>query len=204
MNTIKLNGNMVKVITFIMMVALISGSAFAREAMRGGGFHGGMHGGFSHHGWYGHGDGFFLGPGWFWGPTIVYGDVPYYYYDGSYYRVLDGDMVAVEVPIEKPKPIEPAQAVATSQKKEPAIEATGSTQKPVTKTMEGAQAKDQAINEIKPSGDLDGPVTINVPNEKGDFTPVKLVKHDKGYIGPQGEFYADHPTVEQLKALYGK
>ncbi len=45
--------------------------------------------------------------------------------------------------------------------------------------------------------------TINVPNSKGGFTPVRLIKHKNGYTGPQGEFYAGHPTVAALKALYG-
>ena len=44
---------------------------------------------------------------------------------------------------------------------------------------------------------------INIPNSKGGFTPVRLIKHKNGYIGPQGEFYAGHPTVDALKALYG-
>jgi hypothetical protein len=47
-------------------------------------------------------------------------------------------------------------------------------------------------------------VTINVPNSNGSFTPVTLVKKNDGYIGPQGEYYAGHPTLEQLKALYGQ
>lgn len=47
-------------------------------------------------------------------------------------------------------------------------------------------------------------VTINVPNSNGSYTPVTLVKHNNGYIGPQGEYYPGHPTIEQLKALYGK
>ena len=46
-------------------------------------------------------------------------------------------------------------------------------------------------------------VQINVPNSNGSYTTVKLTKSNNGYIGPQGEFYAGHPTVEQLKALYG-
>jgi hypothetical protein len=49
-----------------------------------------------------------------------------------------------------------------------------------------------------------GEVTINVPNSDGSYTPVKLIKHDNGYIGPQGEYYPGNPTVGQLKALYGK
>jgi len=46
-------------------------------------------------------------------------------------------------------------------------------------------------------------IEINVPNSNGSYTTVKLTKSNNGYIGPQGEFYAGHPTVEQLKALYG-
>jgi len=46
-------------------------------------------------------------------------------------------------------------------------------------------------------------VTINVPNANGSFTPVTLVKSGNGYIGPQGEYYSGHPTVGQLRALYG-
>ena len=46
-------------------------------------------------------------------------------------------------------------------------------------------------------------VVINVPNLNGSYTPVTLVKLNNGYIGPQGEFYPQHPTVEQLRALYG-
>jgi hypothetical protein len=47
-------------------------------------------------------------------------------------------------------------------------------------------------------------VTINVPNSNGSYTPIMLVKHNNGYIGPQGEYYSGNPTVEQLRALYGK
>jgi len=46
-------------------------------------------------------------------------------------------------------------------------------------------------------------VTINVPNSKGGYTPVTLVKYKSGYIGPQSEYYEGHATVEQLRALYG-
>jgi hypothetical protein len=46
--------------------------------------------------------------------------------------------------------------------------------------------------------------TVNVPNASGGYTAVKLVKGDKGYIGPQGEFYPSNPTIAELKVLYGK
>ena len=46
--------------------------------------------------------------------------------------------------------------------------------------------------------------TVNVPNIKGGFTAVTLKKAANGYIGPQGEFYPEFPTVEQLQIMYGK
>ncbi len=47
-------------------------------------------------------------------------------------------------------------------------------------------------------------LTVNVPNSGGGYTPVNLVKKGDGYVGPQGEYYQGNPTVDQLKALYGK
>jgi hypothetical protein len=55
----------------------------------------------------------------------------------------------------------------------------------------------------QPQGNVET-MTVNIPNSKGGYTPVKLVKKDSGgYVGPQGEFYPTNPTVEQLKVLYG-
>ena len=44
---------------------------------------------------------------------------------------------------------------------------------------------------------------IHIPNDNGSYTLVILKKVEKGFVGPQGEYYPEHPTVEQLKALYG-
>jgi len=45
---------------------------------------------------------------------------------------------------------------------------------------------------------------IHIPNSNGSYTAVTLQKSGDGYIGPQGEYYPEHPTVAQLKVLYGK
>lgn len=58
-----------------------------------------------------------------------------------------------------------------------------------------------AANTGMPPGES---ITVNVPNSNGSFTPVKLVKYQDGYIGPQGEYYPGNPTVDQLRVLYGK
>ncbi|OGS45836.1 MAG: hypothetical protein A2539_05555 [Elusimicrobia bacterium RIFOXYD2_FULL_34_15] len=65
------------------------------------------------------------------------------------------------------------------------------------------QKKDIKIEE--PDKNLSGDdYMVNVPNSDGSFTAVKLKKNKDGFVGPQGEFYHKHPSIEQLKVLYGK
>ena len=45
---------------------------------------------------------------------------------------------------------------------------------------------------------------VNVPNNTGGYTTVLIKKSGNGYVGPQGEFYANFPSVAQLKAMYVK
>lgn len=44
---------------------------------------------------------------------------------------------------------------------------------------------------------------VNVPNNKGGYTPVVIKKWGNGYLGPQGELYYPFPEASQLKAMYG-
>ena len=45
---------------------------------------------------------------------------------------------------------------------------------------------------------------VHIPNANGSYTLVVLKKTEKGFVGPQGEIYPEHPTVEQLKDMYAK
>ena len=47
-------------------------------------------------------------------------------------------------------------------------------------------------------------ITINIPNDHGTFTAVTLKRSGNGFIGPQGEFYSEFPSVAQLRVIYGK
>jgi hypothetical protein len=47
-------------------------------------------------------------------------------------------------------------------------------------------------------------ITVNIPNTSGSYTSIDLVKYGNGYLGPQGEYYPSHPTVSQLRVLYGR
>ena len=153
------------------------GSGFRGVGFHGGGFHGYVWSrGFFHRHYWG---GFYIGPVWYPGPTIVVADVPYYYYSGEYYTPSGDVLVAATPPV-----VEPTVAPEASTPSEEAASAPTKVESQTT----------------QPSGET---ATINVPNSSGGYTPVKLVKTDKGYVGPQGEFYQGHPTVAQLKVFYG-
>lgn len=61
-----------------------------------------------------------------------------------------------------------------------------------------------ATTTTSPSSADEDSITINIPNKNGGYTPVVIKKTDKGFVGPQGEFYAEFPKVSQLQTVYGK
>ena len=46
-------------------------------------------------------------------------------------------------------------------------------------------------------------VVVEIHNDNGSVTPVRLKRKDCAYIGPKGEHYEELPTEEQLKPIYG-
>lgn len=45
--------------------------------------------------------------------------------------------------------------------------------------------------------------TVNIPNSRGGYTSITMIRSGSGFVGPQGEFYQNYPTVEQLRTMYG-
>ena len=107
--------------------------------------------------------------------TVVVAGVPYYYSNNYYYQPYPyGGYIVVPPPVL-------AQPVMAMPQSAPAA-------------FPMAQPQPQTQEES----------TINIPNTGGGYTAVMLKKAGAGYVGPQGEYYSDNPTVEQLKVLYGK
>jgi hypothetical protein len=46
-------------------------------------------------------------------------------------------------------------------------------------------------------------VVVEIHNDNGSITPVRLRRKDCAFIGPKGERYEEMPTEEQLKPIYG-
>jgi hypothetical protein len=110
--------------------------------------------------------------------TFVINGIRYYSCDGYYFRSCPSGYVVVPAP--------QATSAGSTAPSQPAAKPSSEEAAPQTKAT-----TDNSV------------VTINIPNSGGGFTPVKLTKYKDGYKGPQGEFYQGHPTVDELKALYG-
>lgn len=158
------------------------GGSYSGSGYRGGGgyyFHEGFRG---HYGW-GRWPSWSVGAYFSYLPddyTTYYVDgSPYYYCDGSYFSPYsEGGYLVV-----------PAPDLSNATTAEPMVQTA-----PETIPQPTAEQPQSASN---------GPIVINVPNSKGGFTPVKLVRSKDGYLGPQGEYYPGHPTIAALRVLYG-
>ncbi len=111
------------------------------------------------------------------GRYVVINGQSYYYCDGNYYQQIPQGYIIVQPPV---------------------VVAAPATNYYVAPTAPAAPVIVQA-----PAGEGQ-PIEVNVPNSDGTFTKVTLFRHGSGYKGPQGEYYQGNPTVDQLRALYGR
>ena len=157
--------------------------------------------------------------------VVVIGGVVYYVSDDVYYRpTVDGGYTVVERPVEPAVPVvaapAPAPQPATVTLYVPKKAGDGFT--PVTlKKIDGGLLGPQGefypmmppvslLTEMYGIPDYlqethTNNYFVHVPNKDGQtYTRVELTRRNGGFVGPQGEFYPEHPTVEQLKAMYAK
>lgn len=124
--------------------------------------------------------------------TVVSNGMPYYYYGYTYYisapngYAVAATPVAPQIPTQAP--VAPLPAMPTS------LPAPAAAAQPAA-TVTTSPAKTEGNNDA---------FEIYIPNGNGSYTSVTLRKTEKGFLGPQGEFYQDHPTVEQLRERYTK
>jgi len=164
---------------------------------------------------------------------FFYRGIEYYFWEGMFYRLLFGRYEVVPAPVgvivaEIPTGCQPVVVAGTAyySVNDVTYVSTSSGYKVVPEPKvvvidkaeiraeanremalnEKAQATAQAKTAVQSifTTSSEGSFTVNVPNSQGSYTAVEIRKAAGGYIGPQGEFYADFPKVEQLKAMYAK
>ncbi len=162
--------------------------------------------------------------------TVIYSSgVPYYYYGGSYFTAVPGGYMVVNPPVvvqQQPQTIvvqQPApQQVVVQQPapqqvvvQQPAPQQQVVMQQPVqqqpaVQAVSAPQQQNYNAPPAYPSALTPAPKSdsstydIYLPNGNGTFTLVQLSKTGNGYLGPQGEYYPEHPTMDQLKERYLK
>jgi len=129
--------------------------------------------------------------------TVVINGVAYYYYSYTYYVLTPEGYIVANPPV--------ATAVQTVP---PAVVPAATTTTTTTTTASTARTNQQETkaSTAQPAATQSETDTfdIHIPNGDGSFTLVRLKKTEKGFLGPQGEFYPDHPSIDQLKERYVK
>ena len=137
--------------------------------------------------------------------TILVAGLPYYYYGGVFYRRGPSRYVIVTAPVGAVVPVLPVeyQSVVINGTTYYTYDNVYYVQSPAgyTVTPTPVVAQVPSVQTTTPSEDA---YVVHVPNANGSYTPVVLKKSGEGFVGPQGEYYPKHPTVEQLKVMYAK
>jgi hypothetical protein len=120
------------------------------------------------------------------GYTVYYANgMPYYYYSNTYYVPAPNGYVVAAPPVAPAMPQAPAYQAAMPQPAAP-------------QTVAPAQAPAAPVVSQTP----DDAFEIRLSNGNGSYTSITLRKTNQGFLGPQGEFYSDHPTEDQLRQRY--
>ena len=159
------------------------------------------------------------------------GEAKYYYYDGLYYSRMGGEYILIAPPIGAvvaaippeyqpvvingvtyyvdngvyyvytrygyqvvPQPVTVVQAA-------PAVVAPPA---PAPVIVPAPATPPQAPVVTSTALSADESFTVNIPNAKGGYAAVIIKRSGTGFVGPQGEFYAEFPKVSQLQVMYGK
>ena len=185
----------------------------------GGYYHDRGHGFYGWHdhpqyGWHFH----YLPAGYF---TVWAGGARYYYYDGLYYSYIgNGDYVIVNPPVGAyvnsiPPDFQPVFINGRTYYTDNGVYYILTHHhgyKVVVAPVVYAQPQQVVVTQPAPVTVVAAPVTVNsqdsfpvnIPNNSGSYTSVVIRRSGNGYVGPQGEFYAQFPSVAQLKAMYGE
>jgi len=131
--------------------------------------------------------------------TVRVGWHNYYYYDGLYYTNVGGDYVLVSPPVGAYVAVIPSdfQPVIINGR-------TYYTDNGVYYILTRHHGYKVVVAPVVYAQPVQDSFPVNIPNNSGGYTTVVIKKSGNGFVGPQGEFYPQFPSVAQLKAMYSK
>jgi hypothetical protein len=141
--------------------------------------------------------------------TVRVGWHSYYYYDGLYYNYVGGDYVLITPPVGAyvsviPPDFQPVLINGRTYYTDNGVYYI-LTRRHGYKVVAApvVYAPVQPVVVAQPDTAQDS-FPVNIPNNSGGYTTVVIRKSGSGFVGPQGEFYAQFPSVAQLKVMYSK
>jgi len=134
--------------------------------------------------------------------TVWVGMHRYYYYDGLYYNYIGGDYVLVNPPIGAyvtviPPDFQPVVINGVTYYTNNGIYY-------ILTRHHGYKVVEAPMVYAQPAVVAQDTFPINVPNNNGSYITLVIKRSGNGYVGPQGEFYAQFPSIAQLKVMYAK
>ncbi len=132
---------------------------------------------------------------------VIVNNRPYYMYGYTYYDYTPSGYMVINPPAYAPQTMTPVVAAPQPVMQAPTVQAAAQTVQAPAAVPAPAVSAATAPVAAPESSDVDS-FEIHLPNGDGSFTLVTLKKTSTGFLGPQGEFYPDHPTVDQLKDRY--
>jgi hypothetical protein len=143
--------------------------------------------------------------------TIWVGMHRYYYYDGLYYTYIGGDYVIVNPPIGAhvtviPPDFQPVLINGVTYYTDNGIYyiLTKHHGYKVVVHPTPFVVTQPAVTVVAAPVSVQDSFPVNIPNNNGGYVTVVIKKSGNGFVGPQGEFYAQFPSVAQLKVMYTK
>ena len=125
--------------------------------------------------------------------VIIIDGVPYYTVNNVTYMYTPYGYQVVPQPAIVQTVVQPA--VVTAPNTAPSIQAAAPA---------SAKTAVENTSQAAPATNAEDSFTVNIPNSKGTYTPVTLKRSGNGFVGPQGEYYPQFPSIEQLKVMYAK
>jgi len=140
---------------------------------------------------------------------IKVGRESFFYGDGFFYRYTPRGYILVAPPVGAIVPILPEEHTTVLVQKTPyyVYEDTYYVTAPSGGYVVTAAPPVTEATQVPVTIEKKAPIDeyeIQIPNANGSYTLVVIRKTEKGFVGPQGEIYPEHPTVEQLKQMYAK
>ncbi|MBU9888994.1 MAG: hypothetical protein KTQ49_03890 [Candidatus Omnitrophica bacterium] len=137
--------------------------------------------------------------------TLKIANEVFYYLDGMYYRYTPAGYVVVTAPRGAMVPVLPPyyRQIPYEGKTYVYYNSTYYVQEPAGYTVVTPPPQVVTQNPVATEAP-EKTIVVTVPNPNGSYIPVTLEKYSDGYKGPNGEFYPDYPSIDQLKAMYAK